>query len=107
VADLDDVLDGLLEPLPDAVGAGAGLLGHLAVQQVVVEAGDDRDEFPLRLLGHARTSPLRGPPTPAFAARTGVPYAPSGRPASGFWRRRPPLADFRPGACPGRASGGE
>jgi len=42
VADLDDVLDGLLDSLPDAVGGGADLVGELRFEQVVIEPDDDR-----------------------------------------------------------------
>src|SRR5262249_20671788 len=57
VADLDDACNRLLDPLSDAVSSGAHLLSNLGVQQVVVEADHDRDEFAL-LLGHK--SSLRG-----------------------------------------------
>ena len=57
VADLDDVLDGLLDPLPDAVGAGADLLGNLSFEQVVVETDNHRDESALRLLRPQEFSP--------------------------------------------------
>jgi len=71
VADLDDVLDRLLDPLPDAVGAGADLLGDLHFQQVVVEADDDGDEFTLLLPRHG-CGPRKSPLGPLFTVRPGV-----------------------------------
>src|SRR5205823_880120 len=50
VADLDDAFQGLLDLLPNAVGAGAGLLSDRGFEQIIVEPDDDH--FALRLLRH-------------------------------------------------------
>jgi hypothetical protein len=66
VADLDDVLDGLLDPLPDAVGGAAYLVGELRFEQVVVEADDD--QLTLGLFGHGLLS-TAGDGVAAFCGR--------------------------------------
>ena len=44
VSHVDDVLYRLLDLRSDALGTGAGLLGHLGLQNVVVEPDHDRDQ---------------------------------------------------------------
>ena len=69
LADLDDVLDGLLHLLPDALGAGPGLLGDLCFEQIVLEPTTTTNSpfgcfataaVLLRLMGCARLIPVRG-----------------------------------------------
>jgi len=87
VADLDDVLDGLLDALPDAVGGAADLIGKLRFEQVVVEADDDQLAF--GLFGHGSLS----------RAGDGV-AAEDGLPLLGLPRQLPPFRQSADGrAC--------